>query len=1745
MAAGKGKTGSSSSRFGGASRRLNTNKNGQAGNSVTLGQAATSTVLTQAQLKRVRDRFRRDQERKQRELLNRRRLRGAARLSFFNPGCQNALAIYGYTKSNVPNASKGKFLCKVAPYRESKYSTQPNEVRIFVEGAEVSSYTRGAITWSIQTTGGMNSCSFTLNNDSDAFIITPANVCADLNISGWRMSRSQKYQFHPGRESNRFDEAAKYIIYRNKYKMVNPKSKDGANIDETGMWLYPLNPYSVIFNKHDCVRVFTRLPHTMGVSRKIRGKQEWLGEQWTPAFTGFIRSCSWSDDPVGGDRSVKVDCYDYKGLMDRMRVRTVALRLDTAQKPKTKDFNRATFGVTLGKDGNVKYDQKLADIRGRQFQALGLLPTLHSYRDLLVTYNLLSSPAPDTFEGQNTAGLKAKKDLNLVVLDFNTQFAKGAKASTQLRDTSGEGWTIRLGKNSKSIKFLKTDKAGGFVGQGHAGDQVSSYLNNLASVIVITSMTEYSGDHDKWQQGITEIWNASKWTTATAAQRTVLARMVFQRLLNEGEYNRSDSTRRGIRESSYGLNRFKNGYSLWKETVSAVNAACQKQYKHDIFIAGSLNVIAIENFSWEELTKWQTNCSTALSTYTKDLAKTSSKAKEDGKAAAAQIERLRDSLLKTLIPTLQRKIKTLAEAKGVQNVRKVKDIIQKIRDARKTGQGKQAARVNTAEAVVTLYMKEPTFEGRTAGLFDDLVINVTKGSPHPLANMSFEQAIEWLLCEQTRIFLGVKEEIGRYKDGVMEEYNRNAIFGMIGRPLTFSEVGVVGSRTTSNYNEHEMSPYNAFYHLLVPATGTGASTIVQADITANPASATTIQYATRLSLANQMCELLDFQFYINPMGDATVELPNYNILPADFGRTFGGAYRVQLEWKGGDINEEATDLPTGWVFTGNENEAKAANATNPAVVKNLFQKVAIIAPILAKRLGVKVDHVNIEVPGVGSQVVPEDQRAGLDAIRVWGLVYIQRQLGQAHTISCPLPYRPFLLPNRPIHIVARQRIGIISDLNYSFNPPNGECTVDVGTRYVRWMHRDGTFRTIAGGFRQPVDYTGFFTGQQGFRVKEGVVGNMSDVSKTSYSAYRASLATQGLLNKQGQPKYDRNALAFSCSPALKDAYYDAQSSYGDDLGSFATKAFQYNASTVGSGGTAGTGQLPAVQNGTVGRPVRRPTSNKGQNEPGAAVTTAGTGLRASDKRHKDEKGKKKARYNITKLFYNPYPFGVGNSNADLPNGGTARFNNWINRYFDSKNLTGYGSGARGGKYAWHKGKSVPHSGIDILAKEGTDILAPINTNWNFFNLTVGPWNEGSNQNPVKWVSFKNEKEYNAAKKFVVNGKWSIGQPTGATDASGNAIIKKVSGTYPMVEKKADGTLRAKVYIRQYKAWIASGKFNTKNVERKSYAAAGLRIVMNGYVQPPKLQKSSSVTRGVKLSKNNAIYAMVSVAHCSSVTLKKGVPPKAQKGDVVGAVGKTGTQVAHAHVDMWLFRTQSKVYKRRKGRNYYKSYVASDEDLFKAAASANREYMESLILLKVTGGKPDSNAISPEWQKYFKERGIKVGNVREAVDVLFKSNKWYQRNSSGTADRILTNAFFFFRPEEIVRGVNGYDEYANVFYSTKPVTGVGGDDNSTSSVCGKLPSAYSRKLRVELKACLLKAGKVFQKFTKDKKKTYRYRRRLRCERDYKFNLAALERSWRLKQNQDRSKQEQKLAAQTDRGLRDKAQRTGSPAPKREA
>jgi hypothetical protein len=166
---------------------------------------------------------------------------------------QNITAVGSIPAKNGPKDRL--WMCKIDEqlrYREGQYSTASTELRIFVEGAEVTPYVEGSVSWSIQTTGGQNSASFTVNNSEDAFIITPDNVCAGLDPKGWRIAQDKRKQVvsDTATVKGNSDEMAKYLIYKQKWNTI---FRDPANpeIDDTGMWLYPLTPNSCIFNKHD------------------------------------------------------------------------------------------------------------------------------------------------------------------------------------------------------------------------------------------------------------------------------------------------------------------------------------------------------------------------------------------------------------------------------------------------------------------------------------------------------------------------------------------------------------------------------------------------------------------------------------------------------------------------------------------------------------------------------------------------------------------------------------------------------------------------------------------------------------------------------------------------------------------------------------------------------------------------------------------------------------------------------------------------------------------------------------------------------------------------------------------------------------------------------------------------------------------------------------------------------------------------------------------------------------------------------------------------------------------------------------------------------------------------------------------------------------------------------------------------------------------------------------------------------
>ena len=1554
----------------------------------------------------------------------------------------------------------------------------------------------------------MNSCRFVLNNDSDAFIITPANVCANLNLSGWRVpkDRTGRLADHPGRESNRYDEVAKYQIYSKKYKIVNPTDKNTANIDETGMWLYPLNPYSVIFNKHDPCRVFTRLPYTTGVGRKISGKREgW--ELWMPCFTGFLRNISWHDDPVEGDRTVSVEAYDYKGLMNRMRVRTQALRVAGGGRDKKRDKK------FYGKKKNNKTKNpslKGGDYWGPIFYKLGLDTLLSELYDIVQKRELLkctkkqkecltkadatATTAKDKYvPGVKGAYTKAMLAAEVIKRFTSVDYILGPKGSAggEIRFYTVQGPADNKKKDGKSIgkkdqkkkakaEKKKDPKVGGMTQLLAVAKLDYFVISEMSQLITALKKKEierpltreekiefikrgfveedpaghiYShGRIRKIMPSIVEAFGKLTWKAGWPSRKIAFnwyRKEIIKALL-----------------AMYRLNR--NGSS---ETMTRINA----KVKITTNSADPNSVVTgLHSLSWDKFIAWQEKAVAAVNTVQREISSEVARAKKTAIHEAKKIEADRNRI----VQEIEHATHALRDARlhNLGKERRINDLLAKIKAAREAARAKQPRTIIGRKEI---FKKEPTFENKAAGNFDDLIMNISRnaqgGIPHPLANMSYEQATEWLICKNSRIVLGVRQEVGKYQEGVMENYNRNACFGLTGRPYTYQEVTLLGKKTTSDYVNDIVAPVNAFYNLLLPSTGTGAATIIQADVSANQLNS--IQYGTRLSLMQQISDLLDFQWYISPMGDHMVEMPNYNILPGDFGKTFAGAYRVQLEWKGGDINEEAVDIPTGWIFQGNESEVLSQKPFENEIANEMFKKIAITSPILAMRLGVSVEHVSIDLPGVGGIVGANPRRVALDAIRIYGLVYIQRQLGAAHTLTCSLPFRPYLLPNRPVHIVARQRIGLLDTISFSASPPNGEFTVDVTTKYVRWLHRDGTFRTIAGGYRQPVDYTGFYTGAQGFRVKEGVSANMSHKNPRNYEAGRGVPTTQGGSN--GYIKASRSNLAQNCGAALKGAYLDTQNSYGDDLASsFSGSSF-------------------------IGAKIHRTVSNKGRNEPGKAITTKGTGLREN---RKDKKAKKTApRYDLTKLFHNPYPFGVAKSAMGVRADGKrpTRFNNWYNRYFTSNYLTGYHSGARGGSFAWHSAKPKHHSGIDILMPEGTDIMAPMNSGWVRYSLTVGPFEEEGSPAPTKLLAVKNLKEVRLLKNFAV---WQFSVP-------------KVLARHP------DGQPSAiRVYKKQYDAWIKSGrKLNV--VRSQKGGARGLVVDCFGRVLPPKITNDPALSRAVRSSSTpEGLSAIVTVMHCSDVSKKRGAFIKnAQKGDVVAKVGKTGTRVAHAHVDMYLLRSVAKKTKRQSGRHYPKDYsVTSDDALFRAAAKANQEYMETLALLKITGGKPDSGKISPSWQKYFESRGIKVNSVKEAVDVLYKSNKWFQSNSDPNANKIMTNAFLYFKPNEIVAGATEYDNERDVWYSTSSIEGSG--DKTGSSVCGKLPQVEVRKLQVELKACLLKAGKSGSELNQ--------KRVRKCRHKFKGEMIAYQKT--VKQI-DANNVEKKLAAQTQRTMKGKKNR----------
>jgi hypothetical protein len=1561
------------------------------------------------------------------------------------------------------------------------------------------------VNWSLETTGGTNTCSFDLNNNEDAFIITPQNVCADIKRSGWRIS-GYKPNYNVIHGQPRYDELAKYLIYKRKWLRVSPHKAEKAQIDpETGIWLYPLNPFAGILNKHDPVRIFVRLNHISGAVAKV-GRNKYWYDLWVPAFTGFIKNVPWDDDYVGGDRVVHVECFDYRGLMERMRVRTTGLPLLEKQ-PGNLDRQTggsASFGrrmakyANLSKDG-TKFGQNVNRAVLQEAQRSGLLNKVKRNFHQCVRIKQLEC-AKDPYKTTsadsrkkaflhclqyNTASCFGTADKNLkslgqfiaLVIQWNALY-KPLSGEEAVIDVARDGVvTIRYKKNQASVNRQILQWGNNSVIQRGSANTPSSALTQ-AEFDEVKKKAQASGNspwlyvpragsltdnNDYNYRKSTIVLSSAGDIESLKALLGYIKQTPIQRFLNdeqEKEFNNSSTSadRRSHLDSTS-----KARAAAVDNTVARVVTSILKntESKNQLIKTGFLLANGNPALFPKGAARTRSNLVARQTQLLTTIAALEVLAQNYKKKIDASLKSYKEFVKKLDEDFKKQKeqYEALLKRTGINEQQaniKLNDIRQMLRRTRSDGNAKLSKRLNSAGNLAELLVNEPTFEKKHTVLFSDLVRAVGKND-HPLAGMSYEEAVTWLTCSQSQIVPGSLQEIADYGKSRSElrKWNKTILFGVWGRPLTYNEVTVVGSESTADLDS-DFSPYNVFMHILLPASGTGARTIVQQDITANTGNAKSFQYESRKSLIDQISELLNYQWYMSPIGDVVYEFPHYDALPIDFGKEFKGAYTAEKEITGASINEDATDIPTAWVITGMEPQKSVKQGG--VATKNLFYTRAIMAPILARRLGVKVERINLQLPGVGAQIGSAKQIAGgEESMIVWGLLHIQRQLGENYQVNLKdIPARPYMLPNRPIWLVPRQKITLARSVSYSLTSPDGDATCSIQGGYSRWLNRDGTFRTISGGQRSVINYAGIFTGELKYVIRRGV-NNVAGGGETDATTTK---------------KQQRNFLSNSCGPALKQAWLQSSNYYNTAVATSVDQWGTFGSNTAGGAGAGGWVDPRSDNQGSYGTRLHRASVNPGEKGKGV-INTRKAGLRIQGQREKEDN---KKYYNITKLFYNPYPFGEVEKKRGA-------------KYLTVKYMT-FGFLRMHHSYRgwnWLRDKqSRPgnveiawHSGTDIFAPVGAKIVAPTDLQDLSCWLELGPigWKRKA------WVEIGQKYEgrswqYNGAerrfKRFATTGK-------GGKPVYHSYIVKSnpSPGVYYNIEKKFMQYWKDQ-YDKYIKIFKKGGRGPTLYGSGK-HGHAGLVLQGRGYATMPKSASSEFAGK--------SIYYQIAFAHCDDILGRQGTKGKFQyygihidkvaKGTPICTVGVTGNAgSAHAHINFNIYRPtgygKTRVGDSKKG---------TDEGVFRETLNANKEMLTTQLIMKFSGGNPTSNELSTFWKNKFKFRrfkGKRITTVQEAVALYQRINRNYNLYTkipprSGSQWSIRSSVLLFFKPEDIVPWVarhrwrhkhpidtQNYNSYAHIRRLNQP-----GDD---TSICGANNQTNEKKIDNNKRKCELAVKK---------------------------------------------------------------------------
>lgn len=282
------------------------------------------------------------------------------------------------------------------------------------------------------------------------------------------------------------------------------------------------------------------------------------------------------------------------------------------------------------------------------------------------------------------------------------------------------------------------------------------------------------------------------------------------------------------------------------------------------------------------------------------------------------------------------------------------------------------------------------------------------------------------------------------KANFIEEWHKLGLFGGFRRPLTYREALQIGSETKV---DGENPPDRVNVHMLVPSMGSGLGTLEQIGIDTQTQEGRR-EFATRYDMLDGYSEKIDFQWWINGLGNIMVEMPMYDWFPSDFGE-WEPVFTVDYHAISSNMGDESGDPPTAVIARGDQ--TGHTNIQAGASMDNWVPRLGIAwAPTMVHRFGLTQAELNL--PFVTDPAV----------LRARALLELQKRLAEANQFSADFICRPLLTPNRPLYFKPRERIGWTQSVSNSL-AVLGECTTQAELNYTRHRDINGHWRHITGG----------------------------------------------------------------------------------------------------------------------------------------------------------------------------------------------------------------------------------------------------------------------------------------------------------------------------------------------------------------------------------------------------------------------------------------------------------------------------------------------------------------------------------------------------------------------------------------------------------------------------------------------------------------------------------------------------------